>query len=206
MTRNVSVTSTGINWCNSFWQTAPGWDVSTGLWCCPFLFLTCSNSAMRFAPIFYQYKNSTRFSPLDLRCSSSETHATILRCNSSKEKHSLPTPKSQGWRSFPTNYSNEFSKLAGNEFCHSSEYTASQASFFLFNSTRNIIYCRFYNAYIVIWGYSTCLMKHQQIRYKYVRFMACCVPPCISFPPGERAVIVLLAAPLERTLKNNKWF
>lgn len=33
----------------------------------------------------------------------------------------------------------------------------------------------------------------------HIRFMACWVPPCISAPPGDSVVIVLLAALLERT-------
>lgn len=33
----------------------------------------------------------------------------------------------------------------------------------------------------------------------HIRFMACWVPPCISAPPGDSVVMVLLAALLERT-------
>lgn len=39
------------------------------------------------------------------------------------------------------------------------------------------------------------------IYLKSLRFMACCVPPCISAPPGDRTAIVLAASPLERTWK-----
>lgn len=49
--------------------------------------------------------------------------------------------------------------------------------------------------------------KREKVAH-YVRFTACCVPPCISAPPGDRAVMVLLAALLERTCKRwvRNWF
>lgn len=42
--------------------------------------------------------------------------------------------------------------------------------------------------------------KREKVAH-HVRFTACCAPPCISAPPGDRAVMVLLAALLERTCK-----